>query len=322
MTRISPLLAALAVVVALPAAPAQALIAKTWVSRTGSDAAACTLAAPCATLQHAHDLTSSGGEIGVLNASDYLPLTITKSVHITNDSAGEAAITAPGGPTVVINGAVGDIVSLRGLVIDGEGAGTLGIIFNSGLALHVQNCVIKNFNAASAFGLLFEPTGNSQLFVSDTIVINNGSNAVSGGIEILPSGSGSANVVLDRVHLENNVDGLRIDGTLASAGNGAHVVVRESVMSGNAANGIRAVTAAGKPPAFAIVERSSMVNNLANGILADGPGATLLLKDSTVSRNNVGISTVNSGQLISYRNNRINNNIGPDGTPTSLRTLR
>jgi type V secretory pathway adhesin AidA len=92
-------------------------------------------------------------------------------------------------------------------------------------------------------------------------------------------------------------------------------------MSGNAGNGIHAITAAGHAAAFAIVERSSMVNNGANGILADGPGATLLLSDSTVSRNGAGITTVNGGQLFSYGTNRINNNIGPDGAPTGFLTL-
>src|SRR5215470_13273487 len=114
-------------------------------------------------------------------------------------------------------------------------------------------------------------------------------------------------------NLENNVEGLFIDSTFTGTGNGAHVIVRDSVLSGNAGNGIRALTQAGKPPAFAVVERSSMVNSGQAGILADGPGATLLLNDSTIARNNVGINTVNGGQLISYRNNRINNNIGPDG---------
>jgi len=45
------------------------------------------------------------------------------------------------------------------------------------------------------------------------------------------------------------------------------------------------------------------------------------LSDSTITRNAVGISTGNSGQLISYRTNRINNNIGPDGAPTSFLSL-
>jgi len=58
------------------------------------------------------------------------------------------------------------------------------------------------------------------------------------------------------------------------------------------------------------------VNNAGTGIRADGPGATMLLNNTFVTRNAAGIATANSGQLISYGNNKVNNNIGPDGAPT------
>jgi parallel beta helix pectate lyase-like protein len=97
--------------------------------------------------------------------------------------------------------------------------------------------------------------------------------------------------------------------------------MRDSVISGNVGNGIRAATSAGKGPAFALVERSSIVNNRLTGILAEGPGATILLKESTITRNGTGVSTSNSGQLISYGNNTNNNNIGAEGVPTGFFSL-
>src|SRR5262249_47748763 len=141
--------------------------------------------------------------------------------------------------------------------------------------------------------------------------------SLTGGMLIEPQGFNRADVVLDRVHLENNVDGLIIDGA-ATGGPGSHVVVRDSVMSGNAANGIHAYTLAGGSPAFALVEHSSMVNNGQSGILADGPRATVLLKESTITRNGTGVSTINGGQLISYGNNSNNNNIGAEGAATGF----
>ena len=122
-------------------------------------------------------------------------------------------------------------------------------------------------------------------------------------------------VVLDRVHLENNVVGLLVDGSV-STGNGAHVIIRDSVVSGNASDGIRAFSLPGKAPAFIVVEHTTSVNNGGTGILANGPGATMLLDGNVVSRNGVGLNAVNSGQLISYGNNKVNNNLGPDGVPT------
>ena len=70
-----------------------------------------------------------------------------------------------------------------------------------------------------------------------------------------------------------------------------------------------------------ILYRRDAWNGHTKAILASGPGATVLLSDSTVLRNNVGISTVSSGQPIPYGNNRIDNNLGPEGVPTSSLTL-
>jgi len=305
------------------AGAAHALNVKSWVSSVGSDALAC--ASPldaCATFAGALAKTAAGGEIGVVTPGDYGAVTIDKSVSITNDGSGEAGILAGvfGGRGVTIDAGQGDIVGLRGLVIDGQVAGNIGIFVLQVSAAHIQNCVIRNFEQAiGGFGIAFTPPHTSQLFVSDTIIFNNGSSQGTGGIFIRPK-EGIADVVLDRVHVENNVDGLLIDGTF-SVGTGSHVVVRESVFSGNAANGIHAFTVPGGASAFAYVERSSSVDNAQSGILAEGPGATVLLNDSTVARNSLGITTANSGQLISYRNNRINNNVGPDGTPTGFYRL-
>ena len=309
----------------LPATPSQAQFSKSWIASSGTngfDGNPCTLAFPCATLQHAHDVTPAGAEIGILNAGDYGQVFITKSIFITNDGAGEAGIftTSAGfGVAVRINAGSGDIIGLRGLVMEGAVAQNAGLTFFNGSALHVQNCVIKNFEGNQG-GLVFQPIGNSQLFISDTIIFNNGSAANTGGIIIRPLGSGIANVVLDRLHLENNVIGLQLDATLTSGANGIHAVLRDSVISGNAGDGISVITQAGNPPAFLLVDRSSTVNNAGNGIVANGPGATVLLKDSTITRNGAGVSTVNSGQLISYGNNRNNNNIGPEGVATSMYT--
>ena len=293
---------------------------KTYVSNTGSDTEDCSsVVRACGSFQHALTQTAAGGEVTVVNTGNYGPFEAFRSVGITNDGAGEASVLASSQEAVLINAGVGQVISLRGLVIDGQYAASSGIFVNSASAVHIQNCVIRNFQGANSWGIAYLPdSSNSQLFVSDTIIFNKGSSSLTGGILIEPQNpSTSANLVLDRVHLENNVDGLLIDGILTS-GAGSHVVVRDSVISGNAANGIHALTIAGKSPAFAFVEHSSMVNNGQSGIRADGPGATVLLNDNTITRNGAGISAVNGSQLISYGNNKNNNNVGPEGAPTGF----
>jgi len=319
-TRLFTFVLASQLVPVLYAAPALAAPPTVvWVSKAGADSPTCgAVTAPCKSFMQAHANVAAGGEIGVLTPGDYGSLTVSKSVDITNDGTGEAGIQAAGGLAMFIAAGAGDIVGLRGLVIDGLGTGAAGIQIAQASAVHIQSCVIRNFetsNGPLTFGLQLTPTGNSQLFVSDTLVYNNGSGAATGGINIVPSGSGSANAVLDRVHLENNVRGLWVDGS-QSTGNGAHVVVRDSVVSGNAGDGILATSAPGQAPAFIVVERTAAVNNTGTGIRASGPRATMLLHENTVARNLVGISATASGQLISYGNNKVNNNFGPDGTPT------
>jgi len=319
--RLFPIVLASLLFPVLHAAPARAAPPpKVWVSNAGADNATCgAIVSPCKSFQQAHNNVATGGEVSVLTPGDYVTgpgLSITKSVGITNDGSGEASILAPGFTGIFIDAGTGGTVSLRGLVLEGAATSSAtGIYVNSGSALHVQNCVIRDYEGSPGWGIQFSPVGDSKLFVSDTIVFNNGSIADSGGILVLPQSTATAAVVLDRVHLENNVLGLRVDGTI-STGTGSHVVVRDSVVSGNARDGIIAITAAGHAPAFIIVERTSSVDNAGNGLVANGPHATMLLDGNVVARNGTGISALSSGQLISYGNNKVNNNIGPDGTPT------
>jgi len=245
-----------AVLALLQGTPAQALNTKSYVSNTGSDANDCSsVALACAGLQHAHDQTSPGGEVSVVSPGDYSGLNssvaarliIQKSIHITNDGVGEASIRTPGlnlGIAILIQPSLGAIVSVRGLVIDGVGVGLIGIDIMTPSAVHIQNCVVRNFQSFRGWGVTLLHGINTQLFISDSIIFNNGSDAFSGGIQIAPvnipniSGSSDAKVVLDRVHLENNVIGVLVDGQISREGQqgvtkSAYVIIRDSVVSGN-----------------------------------------------------------------------------------------
>ena len=52
-----------------------------------------------------------------------------------------------------------------------------------------------------------------------------------------------------------------------------------------------------------------------HGILPQGSGAR---RPTTPAALGTGISAISGGQLISYGNNKNNNNIGPEGAPTSF----
>jgi hypothetical protein len=138
----------------------------------------------------------------------------------------------------------------------------------------------------------------------DTVVANNGAGAASGGIAIRPAGaSASANVVLERAVVENNIVGLTVDGT-GGSGKGVHILIRDSLISGNAGDGILITSAPGRAQTFMILERSAAVNNAGTGIRVEGPLTTVLLRDAVTTGNDTALSTVNGGQLISYRQHR------------------
>ena len=113
----------------------------------------------------------------------------------------EAGIFVPSGGTgIVINAGANDAVSLRGLTIEGGGTGYNGIVFNSGQSLTVQNCVIRHMSNSGNAGIYFAPTASSSLFVSHTVVSDNG----YAGIWVFPSGSGAVSAVFNDVEANNN----------------------------------------------------------------------------------------------------------------------
>ena len=284
------------------------LPSKVWVARWGSDTPSCGAATlPCATLQRAHDNVAPGGEIRLVTAGDYggsrsPSLLITKAVTIIYEGKGEARILGGrDGPAVYINAGGDDVINLQGLVIDGRGVASNGIEIRKASTVHVKDCIIRNFeDLGGGVGIFLMPASNTQLMVSDTIIVNNGSSGTSGGIAIRLLGtSASAKIVLEHVVLDKNVVGLSVDGT-SSTGKGAHILIRDSIVSGNAVGGILATSVAKKAPTFIILERSAAVNNVGTGILADGPHTTVLLRDSVTTGNDTALSTVNGGQLMSF----------------------
>ena len=108
--------------------------------------------------------------------------------------AGNAAIT--------INANTGDKINIIGVVLDGTAlAATIGILFNSGGSLTVRDSVIRNFRIWHPIN----PTAStpSQLFVSNTLLSDNGQQGIAMGL----FGTGNVTGTLDRVALQNNVVG-------------------------------------------------------------------------------------------------------------------
>lgn len=293
-------------VVLLPSIPASAQATRTWVSGVGDDVNPCSRTAPCKTFAGAILKTATAGEINVLDPGAFGAVTITKSITISAEDVQAGVLATLGSNGIVINAPASAVVVLRGLDIEGAGSGANGIRFLAGGALHVENCTINNFTQK---GIAFEPSGTSELFVSDTVVRNNQASTSSGGILIKPGNLGSANVSMDEVRIENNYVGMRIEG-------GTFTSVTRSVSSGNVTNGFIAVaTAVGA--ATLNLESTESSNNGANGVRSDLSGAVIRISNMLITNNaGSGLLANGGGAIVSFGNNSVGGN-SSDGSPTS-----
>lgn len=297
------------------ATPAEAQATRTWVSGVGDDANPCSRTAPCKTFAGAISTTAAGGEINCIDPGGFGALTITKSITVSCE-IGTAGVLVAGTNGIAVNAAATDVVVLNGLDFQGTGTGLAGINVIQAAAVHVQHCRISNFRSGAATGILFSaPAGTtSELFVSDSIISENGVGTTGGGIVVKAVGTGVAKATVTRVLVDNNSLGIQTDGTGSTGG--IHLTVTDSTVSGNANAGIHALTPAGgaNPSNFA-----NRVVSAANGTgyLADGSGALVFMNNSVATANSTGVSAVNGGLTFSYKNNAINNNLTADGTPTN-----
>lgn len=309
-------------------AQAQSTAQRTFVSTSGLDtntASLCSAQNPCRSFTSALTVTTAGGEIIALTSGGYGAVTINKAVQITAPTGVYVAITKIGaGNGITIAAGSNDVIVLRGLTLNGLSGASNGIDWDTGAALHIENCVINGFDV----GILFNAAG--ELFAKDTIVRNGGD-----GISISAS-SGTAQASIDRCRVENNRNGVVVSA-------GAEVSISDSVASGNGGAG-----GSFAPAGFKVenggkvtLTRCIAANNDGNGFIANfaemtiesctatgnsnagmysNNGVTTIMRvsNSTATNNNTGFRR-GQGQFESYGNNRVRgNNTDISGTITTV----
>jgi hypothetical protein len=307
MMKISLLLALFVttLVELLPAAPAQAAAARTFVSAAGSDSNNCTnVATPCRHLATAYAATTANGEIYVLDPANYGSLTITGAVSI--EGHGWASIApAANSAAITINANPGDKINIIGVVLDGTALiGTTGIQFSSGGALYVRDSVIRNFTGN---GIAYVPNGSNQLSISNTLISDNGND----GIDINATGAGTTNGVLDHVEIANSgAAGLIVD----TASQTVNITVSDSVITNSTGSGIFALSNSATS-VNTMVRDSTVANNGLDGLQASGTGATVRVTRSTIAGNNTGWAINTGGVVLSYGDNNIDGNASVNTEP-------
>ena len=162
-----PALAGAAVAVLLVLAdPAAAAGQRSFVSTSGVDNAACSIATPCRSFGAAITATAPGGEVIALDSGGYGPVTISQSVSIISPAGVYAGISVTSGHGVTIATAVTDTVVLRGLTINNQGSTGRGIYISGAGVVRIENVQVSGFTGASALNA--QPSGALQLHVRDS----------------------------------------------------------------------------------------------------------------------------------------------------------
>jgi hypothetical protein len=157
-----------------------------FVSTAGRNTNACTLAAPCRTLQRAIGVTAAGGEIRVLDSGFFgQNATIRKSLTISG-----------GGNTVLFGNPItvskaGAIVALRGLTLNGRGTFGDGIVIDAAATVHIEDCLIHGFGSDG----ITVAAGEIEVFVTGTTVRDGGTGleVKSGSIARISNSTFTAN---------------------------------------------------------------------------------------------------------------------------------
>ncbi|HYI39422.1 MAG TPA: right-handed parallel beta-helix repeat-containing protein [Allosphingosinicella sp.] len=296
------------------ATPAAAQATRTWVSGVGDDVNPCSRTAPCKTFAGAISKTAAGGEINCLDPGGFGAVTIIKSMTISCPYTEGGALA--GGNGIVVNLPLAtDVVVLRGLDIFGVNPPSNGVRFIAQGSLHIEDSVIRRFNAANSFGVSFQPSGAGNLYIKNTTITQNGNGATGGGVLIKPTGTGTARAVIEDTQIRNNAStGLFTDTTTNTGG--ISITVNRTQVSGTTGNGILAVSPAGNAASTWMLANSTVAYNTAIGVGANGL-VTMRVGNTTITGNAItagtGVVMSNGAQILTYLDNRLDGNPLGDG---------
>jgi hypothetical protein len=304
---------AAALAVTLPAVSAHAqngTLTRSFVSSSGLDTNACTIAAPCQSFAVAYTKISANGIIAALDPGKYGPITIVGPVTINGN--GWAAITGPAnGPAVYILAGANDAIKLSGLELDGANAAdSTGISFQVGKSLIVSNCVIRQFTNA---GMQLNAIGALTVLTDSTI-----ENNTLYGVDYAPAGNGST-FNFDHVRFLGNNNAMSVENTNFPSGNSTLTVANgsNSVAIGNGIG----FDAIGFETSDIILNLDSVTAEANTGEGIRSRGANIFLSRSKIGNNvgYVGYRIDNDGNIVSAGNNVItdNNNVGTLSLDTS-----
>lgn len=283
---------------------AQAQATRTWVSGVGDDANPCSRTAPCKTFAGAISKTAACGEISVLDPGGFGAVTITKSITIdgTGTLAGILASLTTG---IIVNAGATDVITIRGVSINGACNGIRGMNILQAKAVNVEDCVIFRF---ANEGILVNDSDGMALNIRNSVIRDNAGDGVS-----LTAAAGLIKATLDNVRISGSgLNGLHVKQR-------ASLTARNSVVSNNTGNGVfvDAVTA-GTTAAARLWDCQITLNGghgVASGNAGNAGASTAEIGQDQIDNNGAnGVIVLAGGTVQTFVNNSILGN-GTDGCP-------
>jgi len=249
------------------------------------------------------------------NCSSSAPCRGINAALTVTDSGGEIILLTSGGyGTTTINKSV-SITAPEGVyggisVLSGDGitiatpaievvlrgltingqGGTNGVVISSNSSLVVENCTVSNFPGGTGI----DASASARLRVLDSVLIKN-----STGIKI---SDGARALVTGTRLLDSGGDGLLVMASGASAVASAEVVRTEAV-GGYA--GFEAYGTSGGYATLYVKDSSTTKNTIGVAATSSGGTAKLGLNDSLIANNSSGVYATGSGAKIIASGNRV-----------------
>ncbi len=276
---------------------AQAQATRTWVSGVGDDANPCSRTAPCKTWAGAISKTAACGEIDALDPGGFGAVTITKS--ITLDGTGTfASILASLTTGIIINAGANDVITIRGISINGACNGIRGISILQAKTVNIEDCVIFRFVNE---GVLAQDNDGLQLNVRNSVLRDNAGDGL---------GAVSTAGILKGSLVNSSFTG---NGTGLRARRNSRISADRCNFSGNTSDGVFADGTSGV--AVANVTNSLISNNGTNGIEANSSGIGRIQNCDIFTNAGTGALVGAGGEIDTWGNNRIFSN-GTDNCPS------
>ena len=294
----------------------------------GSDSGVCPITAPCATLNYALSVTGAGGQVTVLGAGQFGPVVLTKEISIIGidpqivfeiDANPAVQVGCVGGSvgTCSVNNGYGveiaaganDTVKLTNSVVTAGASGAGALKLTSGGQLQLTDNVYRGNDTMTGPIVALYPNNPGatqvQVLVADSDI---GFCANGGAVEVKPSANTSLKLQFNRVEVHNASFGIRTDSSsLSGPSVSATTSISASKFFSFANAAVNAFSTTGAGITNAVFDELKILN-ASVGVKANGAQSIVILTNSTISGNAIGVQPENGGIVYTSTNNTIYGN--------------